>query len=49
MYRNVLGRIPEPAGLASWLATMDSGVSRGYVLLGFGESAEFRQRTGILG
>lgn len=49
MYLNVLGRIPEPAGLASWLATMESGVSRGFVLLGFGESEEFRQRTGILG
>jgi Ca2+-binding RTX toxin-like protein len=46
LYRNVLGREPDPGGLSSWLAALDSGAqSRASVVLGFSESAEFRLKT----
>lgn len=46
LYNNVLGREPDPAGLAYWRDLLDSGQTRLVVLLGFSESAEFRTRTG---
>jgi hypothetical protein len=40
LYENVLGREPDPAGLASWTGLLGSGTSRGGVLIGFSESQE---------
>jgi Ca2+-binding RTX toxin-like protein len=46
LYTNVLGRAPDPAGLANWVSLMDSGArSREQVVLGFSDSTEFRQNT----
>lgn len=43
VYRNVLGRPPEAAGLAFWTAQLDSGArNRGQVMTGFSESDEYR-------
>jgi hypothetical protein len=43
VYNNVLGRAPDPGGLAFWTGQLDSGaMSRGQVMLGFSESAEFK-------
>jgi hypothetical protein len=42
LYSNVLGRVPDAAGLAGWTALLDGGMSRGQVLLGFSESAEYQ-------
>jgi hypothetical protein len=40
LYENVLGREPDPAGLASWTGLLGNGTSRGGVLIGFSESQE---------
>jgi serralysin len=40
LYRNVLGREPEPEGLAYHVARLQSGASRAQVLVGFSESPE---------
>jgi hypothetical protein len=40
LYNNVLGRAPEPEGLAHWTAVLDGGGGRTDVLVGFSESAE---------
>lgn len=42
LYANVLGRAPDAAGLAGWVALLGGGASRGAVLLGFSDSAEFQ-------
>ena len=43
IYRNVLGREPEPAGASFWTSQLDSGArTRGQVMLAFSESAEFQ-------
>jgi hypothetical protein len=42
LYRNVLGREADPAGLADWVGRLDSGASRGTILVGFSESPEFK-------
>jgi hypothetical protein len=42
LYRNVLGREADPAGLADWVGQLNSGSSRGKVLIGFSESPEFQ-------
>jgi hypothetical protein len=43
VYQNVLGRDPEPDGLASWTNELDSGNrNRGQVMAGFSESAEYK-------
>ena len=44
VYRNVLLRGPDSAGLNHWAGALDRGVPRGTVMLGFSESAEFRNR-----
>lgn len=49
VYRNVLGRPPDPAGRAYWTDALGRGTARSDVLLGFSESREFRNRTGIHG
>jgi hypothetical protein len=46
LYRNILNRAPETAGLDYWTNQLNSGVSRGEVMLGFSESAEFQSSTG---
>jgi Ca2+-binding RTX toxin-like protein len=45
LYANVLGRAPDAAGLAGWLARLQSGSDRTDVVLGFSESAEFVRTT----
>jgi hypothetical protein len=45
VYRNVLGRSADPSGLAHWVGRLQSGASRGAVMLGFSESVEFRLAT----
>ena len=43
IYNNVLGRTPDTAGYNAWLAQLDSGaMTRGQVMLGFSESAEYQ-------
>jgi len=42
LYLNVLGRQADPAGLADWIGLLNSGASRGTVLVGFSESPEFQ-------
>ncbi|MGN0637333.1 MAG: cellulase family glycosylhydrolase [Huintestinicola sp.] len=41
MYNTMLDRNPDAGGLARWTAALDNGCSYGYVLQGFGNSAEF--------
>lgn len=48
-YDQVLGRAPEPAGFEFWLGKLAQGQSRGAVMLGFSDSAEFKVRTGLVG
>ena len=45
VYNNVLGRPADAGGLAHWTNVLNSGVSRGEVMIGFSESAEFKTRT----
>jgi len=45
MYRFSLNREGDANGVAAWKAQLDSGVSRGEVLLAFSESAEHRNIT----
>jgi hypothetical protein len=40
LYENVLGREPDPTGLADWTGQLGSGVTRGQILIGFSESQE---------
>jgi len=42
LYNNVLHRAPEPAGLAGWVSLLASTYTRGQVLLGFSDSAEYQ-------
>jgi hypothetical protein len=42
LYLNVLGRHADPAGLVDWVGQLNSGASRGTVLVGFSESPEFQ-------
>ena len=46
LYRNVLGRMPDPAGFANWTGRLERGeMSRAEVVLGFSESREFVAET----
>ena len=45
VYRNVLGRAPEPQGNVFWLQALQQGLLRGQVMTQFSESDEYRQRT----
>ncbi len=46
MYNNVLGRGPDPAGLAGWSDRLDNlGWTRAEVVVGFSDSAENRRLT----
>ncbi len=43
VYRNVLGRAPEPGGFGFWTQQLESGArTRGQVMLNFSESEEYR-------
>jgi hypothetical protein len=42
LYRNVLGREADPAGLADWVGRLAGGATRGAILVGFSESPEFQ-------
>lgn len=43
LYHNVLGRDPDPQGLAFWIGQLDSGArTRGLVMIGFSESPEYK-------
>ena len=42
LYGNVLDRAPDPAGLSGWVALLNGGYTRGQVLLGFSDSAEYQ-------
>lgn len=47
VYRNVLGRAPDAAGLGFWTQQLESGArTRGQVMTGFSESAEYRAEIG---
>jgi hypothetical protein len=46
LYRNVLDRDPDASGLGYWTGMMASGRSRGWVLVGFSQSAEYVARVG---
>ncbi len=45
LYNNVLGRDPDASGLASWIAQLDTGLSRPEVVRGFSQSPEFVAET----
>lgn len=48
LYANTLGRAPDATGLAGWTGVLERGeASRGQVLAGFSESAEFRLQQTI--
>jgi lysophospholipase L1-like esterase len=41
VYRNVLGRTPDPTGWEGWRAALRRGHTRGEIMVGFSESLEF--------
>ena len=41
VYQNVLGRAADTGGKAYWLGQLNGGMSRGTMMLGFSESAEY--------
>ena len=45
VYQNVLGRDPEAAGYAYWMGRLNSGMSRGELMVGFSESIENQQAS----
>ncbi len=45
VYLSVLQRSADAAGKSYWLASLNAGASRGDVLMGFTESAEFKQAS----
>lgn len=47
VYWNVMSRVPDEAGFAYWVSQMRNGLTRGELMVGFSESAEFVIRSGI--
>jgi hypothetical protein len=45
VYRNVLDRAPDAAGLNGWVDQLNAGATRGQIMIGFTESQEFKNRT----
>lgn len=45
VYRNVLDREAEPGGYEFWTNTLNSGTTRGWMMVGFSESPEYKQLT----
>lgn len=48
VYLNVLGRLPDSQGQSHWTGVLRRGSSRGLIMLGFSESAEFQRKTGTV-
>ncbi len=48
VYGNVLGRPADASGAAFWVGRLNAGATRGDVMLGFSESAEFLLATNTL-
>jgi hypothetical protein len=46
VYRNVLGRVPDPAGHVHWTELLAAGMRRGAAMLGFSDSEEFKKKAG---
>lgn len=46
VYENVLGRPADAGGKAFWVGKLESGTSRGSVMVGFSESPEYVANTG---
>jgi len=46
VYRNVLGRAPDPDGRAYWLGHLRRGMPRGHLMLLFSDSAEYGRKVG---
>lgn len=44
VYRNVLGRAPDPSGRAHWIQSLAAGAKRGTVMVHFSESSEHRRK-----
>lgn len=47
LYRNVLNRAPDNAGLSVWVQALNAGLSRAEVVVGFSDSAEFKNSTSV--
>lgn len=45
VYRNVLGRDPDPDGFDYWVGQLRRGMGRGSLMVNFSESAEFKAKT----
>lgn len=45
IYKNVLKRTPDTEGYNFWVGQLNSGKSKGEIMLGFSDSAEFASRT----
>ena len=45
LYNNVLHRVPDASGLASWVNTLNTGTARAVVVDGFSESTEFQNNS----
>jgi hypothetical protein len=45
VYRNVLGRAGDAAGLTYWTSRLDGGMSRGQVMANFSQSSEYIRNT----
>lgn len=45
LYRNVLDREPDQAGLNGWVGQLNGGTARTQVVIGFSESQEFKNNT----
>jgi hypothetical protein len=48
MYQNVMGRKADSGGLEYWTSRLEGGNTRGWVMVGFSESAEFVELFGSL-
>ena len=48
VYRNVLARTSDPGGRAYWRGRLETGMSRGQLMVAFSESREFVERTGTM-
>jgi hypothetical protein len=48
VYHNVLARDGDPEGIAWWTGLLDRGYSRGEIMVGFSDSPEFKERSGLV-
>lgn len=46
VYRNVMGRSPDPEGRAYWLDQLRRGMPRGHLMLHFSDSVEYGRKVG---